>query len=206
MMAGKFYRPGGTTHTQQHEKRGQSRSERYDNSHVIEVPPSISLASAEFDFALHTGVAKNPRRTEPGPIYTNSTPRCSNETLRGLRFAQGPRLERVRRRVPLERSQVLEVPVHVVTSSKANASLHFLHFQVSTCCKIDARGLLEHTCLLGAYAVPRLGHTQCKSLWPSLCLALSTLGVSIGISLRFSASSKLAKGGIAHVESASLWP
>ena len=34
------------------------RSERYDNSHVTEVPPSIFLASAEFDFALHTGVAK----------------------------------------------------------------------------------------------------------------------------------------------------
>ena len=137
-MARKFYLPGGTTHTQQHEKRRQSRSER---SHVTEVPPSIFLPSAEFDFALHTGVAKI-----PGGLSRVPSTRIQH------RGVQTKRLGRVRRRVPLVRSQVLEVPVHVMTSSKANASLPFLHFQVSTCCKIDAGGLLEHTCLLGAHA------------------------------------------------------
>jgi len=98
---------------------------------------SLLSTSEEFDFALHTGVAKNPRRTGPGPIYTiqhrgvQTKPSVDSDTTTG----------RVRRRVPLVRSQVLEVPVYVVTASKANASLHFLHFQ--KCPRVVSPGQLH---------------------------------------------------------------
>ena len=84
-----------------------SRSERCDNSHVTAAPPCIFLPSAEFDFALHTGVAKNPEdwagphlhefnnaAFKQNPPWTQirsgtKTPRSPSEGLLGTKSSTG---------------------------------------------------------------------------------------------------------------------